>query len=295
MTDVRDAIPAFIPARSAAIDRALRDALDAVDAPANLRDAMRYAATGGKFLRPILATLCCDLVGGALDAGLVAGVAVEFVHAFSLVHDDLPAMDDDTLRRGRPTLHVQAGEAMAVLAGDALLNAAFETLADAPLPAETVVRLTRELSSATRRMIVGQVYDTLGGRPADFSDRQMLDLIHHHKTGALLRASCRMGAIAGGADEASLAAVDRYGTDVGLMFQIVDDLLDVTQTTEHLGKTAGKDSRAGKLTFAGVLGVEASRREVARLRADAAATLRPLGERAAPLEALASYLADRTR
>ena len=220
------------------------------------------------------------------------------IHAFSLVHDDLPALDDDDLRRGRPTLHVAHGEAMAILAGDALLSLCFQMIADESPDATTAGRLTTEVATGTTAMIAGQVYDTLGGFAPGLSDREKLELIHRNKTGALIRASCRAGAIAGTKGQISdsaLDAISRYADAIGLMFQIVDDLLDVEQSTEHLGKRASKDEDAGKLTYPAALGVDRSREAVAGLLGDAHRAAASLGDAAKPLEEIASYLAVRTK
>jgi geranylgeranyl diphosphate synthase type II len=264
--------------------------------PGNLREAIRYALLApGKRMRPILVLRSCEAVGGRLAAALPAAAAVEMVHAFSLVHDDLPAMDDDDLRRGRPTLHKHTSEAMAVLAGDALLGLAVELVATRLEPPALANAVGRELIVGANDMIAGQVYDTLpdAGAPADPLER--LRTIHRHKTGALIRAACRMGGLCGGADERPLEGLTRFAEAIGLMFQAVDDLLDVTQTTEHLGKTAGKDADQSKLTYPSVLGLPGTRREIERLRAEALAALREVGERSAPLGRLCEYLAVRTR
>lgn len=288
--------PEAITQLVAEIDAYLDERLDDQQLPNNLLDAVRYGVLGpGKRLRPVLVLLSCEAVGGERSHALPAAAAMELIHAFSLVHDDLPAMDDDDLRRGRPTLHIHAGEAMAILAGDAMMSLAFELLHAAPLSGEARTALVGELAHANTRMIAGQVYDTLGGMNPSLSKRHQLDLIHRNKTGALIRASCRMGGISGGADAHQLAALSAYGDAIGLMFQIVDDLLDVTQPTEHLGKASGKDDAAGKLTFPGVIGVEASRREVERLRTAARQTLVPLRPAAQPLIDVCDYMAVRTK
>ena len=282
------------------IEAHLRLALEGADAPASLRAAMAYATLdGGKRLRPLLAWHACVAAGGEGRESLSACVAVELIHCFSLVHDDLPALDNDDLRRGRPTLHRHAGEAMAILAGDALLTHAFRFLA-ITAPPEKFGALAGELAAACEQMIAGQVLDTLGfaGEPGagQLTDRQRLEAIHHGKTGAMLVASLRMGALSAG--EAGLASLDRltrYGRTIGLMFQIVDDLLDVTQTSEHLGKRAGKDAAAGKLTYPQVLGLDGSAALVRELEAESAAVLEPLGARAEPLRSLSRYFAVRTR
>lgn len=285
----------------------LRAVIDQIDAhlakvlrsrrlPEILEEAVCYAAlNGGKRLRPALVLLCCEAAGGARADALDPAAALELIHTFSLVHDDLPAMDDDDLRRGRPTLHVQAGEAMAILAGDAMMSLAFELISQGPRDAEANVRLCRELAAATTSMINGQVCDTLGSLPPELTDEQRLALIHHNKTGALLRAACRIGAICGGAEEPTLQRLTDYGEAIGLMFQIVDDLLDVTQSAEHIGKATGKDQTAGKLTYPGVLGVERSRADVRRLQAEAHEAIAPLGEAARPLGELCDDLAVRTK
>jgi geranylgeranyl pyrophosphate synthase len=248
---------------------------------------------GGKRLRPVLAWRSCEAVGGKGEVSLAAGAAVELVHAFSLVHDDLPAMDDDDLRRGRPTLHIKSGEAMAILAGDAMLALAFELIVDRVKGAELAFFMVRELSQATAGMIAGQVYDSLGGLPEGMPGIERLNLIHGNKTGALIRAACRMGAMCGGADAKALDAVTRYAEAVGLMFQIVDDLLDSEGTPEQTGKRTRKDAAAGKLTFPGLIGGEASRGEVSRLEAEARKAAEILGPAARGLVDLSKQMAAR--
>jgi geranylgeranyl pyrophosphate synthase len=269
------------------------------DTPAPLRDAMRYAVlSGGKRLRPILCWHACAACGGRLeppddadrDDLLRAAAALEMVHAFSLVHDDLPALDNDDLRRGRPTLHRHAGEGMAILAGDALLSHAFCVLAG--LTPARRGEACAILADAAWRMVRGQVLDTCGGdgRPGP----ELVHAIHAQKTGALLVAACRLGALCAGADAASTDAVTRYAERAGLMFQIVDDLLDVEQSAEQTGKRTGKDAHAGKVTYPGVFGVQASRAKVALLRAEALEALALLGPKAENLRTLAELLAQRT-
>ncbi len=281
------------PALLDAIERALLGFLEGHPLPTNLRAACLHAVlAGGKRLRPVLVLECARAAGGSLDDAMPAAVAIEFIHAFSLVHDDLPALDNDLLRRGKPTCHVAFGEAMAILAGDCLLSLAPIAAARCPRNGGQIVQ---ELMQATVRMINGQVYDTLKGFPEGLSDREQLELVHHNKTGALLQCSCRMGALAAGADAPTLAALTSYAESIGLMFQIVDDLIDATQSAEHAGKATGKDADAGKLTYPVVHGLVGSRREVERLRTEALAALAPLGERGARLAALVEYLAARTR
>lgn len=283
------------------IERALERSISAQATPANLADAMAYALLApGKRVRPLLAWHACVAAGGAGPESLPACVAIECVHAFSLVHDDLPAMDDDDLRRGRPTLHIARGEAMAILAGDALLAMAFGELTDGRLSPELGVALSRELFEGTRGMIAGQVFDTLGDLPDQLSALDQVRLIHASKTGALITAACRMGALCGlrrddpGAAQ-TFEALTEFGRHVGLMFQVVDDLLDLTATPEHAGKRTRKDDAAGKRTFPGIAGVEETQREIARLRSTAVAALEPVRARAGVLRELIEWLAARTK
>ncbi len=275
------------------VDAALASYIERRDLPPNLKKAVQHALLGGgKRMRPLLVLHASLAVGGTIEEAMPAAVAIECIHAFSLVHDDLPALDNDALRRGLPTVHVAFGEAMAVLAGDALMSIAFESASASPRQPH---RIVHELAHATTHMINGQVLDTLGGFRDSESSLDRLHHIHENKTGALILASCRMGAIAGGASDEVYDALSRWGRDMGLMFQIVDDLLDETQSAEHVGKAVGKDREAGKLTFPGVIGIEASQAEVRRLHAESARLIAPLGERAKPLHALADFLAHRTK
>ena len=257
---------------------------------------MRYAVLGGgKRLRPVLVYA----TGGALDASLdtldAAACAVEIIHAYSLVHDDLPAMDDDELRRGRPTCHVAFGEAMAILAGDALQALAFEILAgDTRHEPGNHVEMLRTLAAAcgSHGMAGGQALDLAAVGTA--LDAAALDRMHEHKTGALIRASVRLGALAAGCkDDATLAALDRYAHAIGLAFQIRDDILDVEGDSAVIGKTAGKDAAHDKPTYPAILGMETSRARLAQLTREAIAALAPLGERATELAELARYVAER--
>jgi geranylgeranyl diphosphate synthase type II len=280
-----------------AVEHALAHFLEETEIPTNLRAACLHAVlAGGKRLRPILVLESARAAGGsgadAVDAAMPAAIAIEFVHAFSLVHDDLPALDNDSMRRGKPTCHIAFGEAMAILAGDCLLALAPVAAARAR---HNVAEIQRELMSGTVRMIAGQVYDTLQGFPEGLPAARQVELVHHNKTGALLEASCRMGALAVNAHAEALDGLTRFGRATGLMFQIVDDLIDATQTAEHAGKATGKDADAGKLTYPGVHGIEGSRREIARLRAEAESGLAPLGARGDRLRALLDFLATRTR
>jgi len=275
----------------ASLERALRTS----GLPGALGEAVRYASLGaGKRLRPALTFLSCESCGGAADRAAGAAAAVELIHAFSLVHDDLPAMDDDDLRRGQPTTHVKFGEAAAILAGDAMMSLAFATIVEDPtIDRALAAGLVAELARATNDMIAGQARDTIGAGIAD--PGEAVRTIHRQKTGALIRAACRMGGMCAGADAPALHAVTAYGEAVGVMFQIVDDLIDVEQEASHTGKRTGKDSAAGKLTYPGVFGVEASRAEVARLRGEADRALAPLGVLGRDLREVCAFLAVRTR
>lgn len=279
------------------VDAFLDEYVAGLGLPDSLDAAVRYALLGGgKRLRPVLSWYASLASGGEGDDALAGAAAVELIHAFSLVHDDLPAMDNDDLRRGRPTLHIHAGEAMAILAGDAMLTMAFDVVVRDPgLGDSARVATIRELSAGTTGMIAGQVYDTLGGLDDGLGDLARLAAIHQSKTGALLRAACRVGVVAAAGSEKALADISTYADATGLMFQIVDDLLDVEQTAEHTGKRTGKDEQAGKLTYPAVLGVEASWKEVNRLAQEAVRAADSFGPAGEPLAEIARYLARRTR
>ena len=285
------------PAR--AVEAWLGDFVSEARLPSQLDGAIRYALLGGgKRLRPALTWYCSSAVGAEPQTSLPAGASVELVHAFSLVHDDLPAMDDDDLRRGKPTLHIHAGEAMAILTGDLILSLAFSALGRSS-KGDLLPSLTEELSAATTAMIIGQVRDTVTDDGDLTDDETRLREIHAGKTGALIRAACRMGAICGlasngGACDEQLGAISNYAESVGLMFQIIDDLLDVEQTPEQTGKRTRKDEAAGKLTFPRVLGLKRSRDEVERLRAASVDALCGFGAEADPLRELAGFLATRS-
>ena len=263
--------------------------------PPALAEAMRYSVLGGgKRLRPGMVCLSAEAAGGnTTEMTRRSAAAAELVHCYSLVHDDLPAMDDDALRRGRPTVHVQFGEAMAVLAGDALLTRAFGLLAepDDPRSARLIAELA--LGAGPAGMIAGQVGDmALCELPEGLGG---VEYVHLRKTGALIRAAGRMGAICGGADEAALGAITESAESLGLAFQLVDDILDATGDAAHLGKTPGKDARTGKRTYVSELGLDGSLRARRELTDRAAAALAPLGARARNLHQLVRLLADRTR
>jgi len=264
--------------------------------PAALTEAMRYCVLGGgKRLRPALVLLSATAVGGdALEQmARRSAVAIEMVHCYSLVHDDLPAMDDDVLRRGRPTAHVQFGEAMGILAGDALLTRAFAVLAGNAMDDPRTARLVAELAygAGEAGMIAGQVADM---DLCDVPDgAEGLKFIHTRKTGALIRCACRMGAICGGASAAQLEAVGRYGEHLGLAFQLVDDLLDATGELAVMGKTPGKDAQAGKRTYVTEMGLENATKLAQEITAAAVAALEPLGRNGTDLAVLAKSLTGR--
>lgn len=246
--------------------------------PTNLHDAIHYAVLGGgKRLRPAMTWYSSIACGGNGNDSICAGVAVELIHAFSLVHDDLPALDNDDLRRGRPTLHIHTNEPMAILAGDAMLSLAYEAVQEHQDDSISN-KLCSELALGTRAMIIGQVYDTLGDLPENSTPEEQLRHIHRNKTGALLTASCRMGAICGQATEQQLELITQYAQAIGLQFQIVDDLLDIEGSSEQLGKATGKDAAAGKVTYPGVLGVDRSREIVSELAQQAEKALEDLCE-----------------
>jgi farnesyl diphosphate synthase len=291
----------WMRSRAAAFETAAAAALPPADRmPERLHQAMRYAALGGgKRVRPLLAYAAAEL-GSATDrqqpgaAAHSVALAVEFVHVYSLIHDDLPCMDDDVLRRGKPTVHVAFDEATAMLAGDALQAEAFRVLADAPLAAELRAQLVSMLAGAasTAGMCGGQAIDLAAvGRRLTIDE---LEQMHRMKTGALLATAVRMGAAATGAETLATAAAEAYGRALGLAFQIVDDVLDVEGTAESLGKTAGKDARGNKPTYVSVLGLAAAKARAAQLHREALAALATLGERARRLRELADYIAGRS-
>ena len=256
---------------------------------------MRYSLfAGGKRMRPVLALAASEACGGVLENALPAACAVECIHTYSLIHDDLPCMDDDDLRRGRPTNHKVFGEGIAVLAGDALLTVAFEILAQTKgTRHHSVASQIRELASASGSLwlIGGQVAD-LEGEGRDHTGAE-LRYIHRSKTAALLTASIRLGAMSADATPAKLAALAEFGQALGLAFQVIDDILDVTQTTEKLGKTAGKDVKATKATFPAIYGLEKSRSEAHRLTNKARHALEPFGKKGGRLREIADYLLAR--
>jgi geranylgeranyl diphosphate synthase type II len=288
---------AYMKQRTDAVDAALERLLPAETLrPETLHKAMRYSVfAGGKRLRPVLVIAGAEAVGGTAERVMPTACALELIHTYSLVHDDLPAMDNDDFRRGAPTNHKVFGEAMAILAGDALLTLAFRLVADnAATSAPAALRdVVTEIADAAghRGMVAGQVADLEAeGRSVG---AEVVDYIHAHKTGALIRASLRVGAMLCGADAAQLRALSVAGADLGLAFQIVDDVLDVVASSQELGKTAGKDQAQQKATYPAIHGVEASRARAAVLIRDAEEALRPLGPRAEPIRALGRFIVER--
>ena len=279
------------------IDAALEWALDLPDSPPRLRAAMRHAVLlGGKRMRPLLVLASGALFDADDEALLSAAVAVELIHAYSLVHDDLPSMDDDALRRGQPTVHVAFDEATAVLAGDALQSLAFDVLTRAAVDPASAVELVRTLARASGAagMCGGQALDVDATGSRESVDLRALERLHAMKTGALIRASVRMGALCGCADADALARLDRFADALGLAFQVRDDLLDVEGDSATLGKTAGKDAAQAKATFPALLGIDGTRERLATLSAGMDAALAPFGERAALLAALGRRAVERT-
>jgi geranylgeranyl diphosphate synthase type II len=286
----------FIVAGQQAIDQSLEMLVPPEsENPATIHKAMRYSLfAGGKRMRPLLCVAAANAVADLAPGVEVAACSLELIHTYSLIHDDLPALDNDDLRRGRPTCHKVFGDAMAILAGDALLTLAFEVLSKLDVPAERSIALVRELSTASGTvggMIGGQVNDIEG--EGKFPTAHLLDSIHRAKTGALLRASVRMGAIYAGADHHQLAALTDFGEHIGLAFQIVDDVLDVEQPSEQLGKTAGKDAAQHKITFPAVYGIERSREMAEQERLAAHLALKMFDDRAERLRELADLIVRR--
>jgi len=290
-------IKTYLVSRQKLIERALDRYLPKANTkPATLHRAMRYSLfAGGKRLRPILCLAAAEACRGKIGNALPLACALECIHTYSLVHDDLPSMDDDDFRRGRPTCHKIFGDGIAILAGDALLTIAFEIVSNAkPTSRYDTSILLREIAVAagSQKLIAGQVAD-LEAEGKNVK-RDQLQFIHENKTAAILRSSVRLGAMSANADAGKLSAITRFGQRLGLAFQIIDDILDVTQTSEILGKSAGKDVAAKKATYPAVIGLEKSRAEARRLTRQAHNALSMFRSRdAEPLHALANYLLER--
>ncbi len=298
-SDVQDILREGVERTDAALERLLPPVSQT---PASIHKAMRHSVfAGGKRLRPVLAMEAAWMIaavrgGSGLPDGIEElGAAIEMLHTYSLIHDDLPALDDDDLRRGKPTCHVAFGEAIAILAGDALQTLAYQTLARMRCSADRRVEMIRLIADATgtiEGMIGGQVLDLEGEHTKPTAE--MVLAIHRAKTGALIRVSIVTGGIYAGADVEDAARLEKFGRKAGLAFQIVDDILDVTQDSQHLGKTAGKDVASDKATWPAVFGIETARRDANRLIAEAFAVLEPWGDAAGSLKAVARYLVERT-
>jgi geranylgeranyl diphosphate synthase type II len=293
-------IKSYLKAAAAHIDDALDCYLPDEDRmPQNLHKAMRYSVfAGGKRVRPILMMAACEAVGGRRDSVIPAACAMEMIHTYSLIHDDLPAMDDDDFRRGQPTNHKVFGEANAILAGDALLTEAFVLLSNDDIGIKVDPDTRRRVLHIIARaagcagMVGGQVVDMESeGKEVDLPT---LEYIHIHKTGALIKASIEVGALLGGADEKSLGKLTRYGELAGLAFQIADDILDVTADQEELGKDVGSDEARGKATYVSLLGLRQARERANELRDMAMDTLSGLGAAAEPLRQIMKYIIERT-
>jgi geranylgeranyl diphosphate synthase type II len=283
-------IAAYLKKHQALIDSAIRDCLPREGTrPAVLHEAMHYCVlNGGKRIRPILCLAAAETFGIETAQALLPAAAVELYHCSTLVHDDLPCMDNDELRRGKPTCHVKFGADNAVLTGDALMIQAFPILADYGNP-----RLSIELarSAGSLGVIAGQVEDLAA--ESQTPSPELIEFIHMNKTAVLIRSAVRMGAIIGGADEAEMECLSLYGEKIGMAFQIADDILDETSTDTILGKPAGSDLKQNKLTYPAVHGLDAAKAEVQQLTGDAIALLSPLRRNTEPLSAMATYLMDR--
>ncbi|WP_246844118.1 geranylgeranyl diphosphate synthase CrtE [Hydrocoleum sp. CS-953] len=290
-------LPTYLAEQKALVEKALDNSISIVY-PEKIYEAMRYSLlAGGKRLRPILCLATCELAGGNIEMAMPTACALEMIHTMSLIHDDLPAMDNDDYRRGKLTNHKVYGEDIAILAGDGLLAYAFEFVATQTknvLPQqvlEVIARLGKAVGAAG--LVGGQVVDLASEGLSQVSEKT-LHFIHTHKTGALLEASVVCGAILASASEINLQKLSRYAQNIGLAFQIVDDILDITATTEELGKTAGKDLEAQKATYPAIWGLEKSRCQAQILVQNAKAELEVFGEKALPLIALADFIISRT-
>ena len=278
-------------------DRALEALIPAAETvPSSIHAAMRHSVfAGGKRLRPVLAMQAAVAIAGSLPEGIEKlGAAIEMIHTYSLIHDDLPALDNDDLRRGKPTCHKAFGEATAILAGDALQTRAFEVLAGLDCPPAATVQIIGLVANA-----IGTVDGMIGGQVLDLESEQkkptpeLVEAIHRAKTGALIRVSVVAGGVYAGASAGDVSRLDRFGRKAGLAFQIVDDVLDMTANSAQLGKTAGKDQATEKATWPAVYGIEQSRRDAAQLIEEAFAALEPYGSRAEGLKSVARYLVER--
>ena len=293
-------LQSYLQERVRLIDSALDRYLPGAETlPASLHDAMRYSVfAGGKRIRPVLMLAACEAVGGEVKNVLPAACAIEMIHTYSLIHDDLPAMDDDDLRRGNPTNHKVYGEATAILAGDGLLTEAFILLSNGSVWDDISADRCREVihilakSSGSRGMVGGQIVDMeMEEKPIDLPT---LEYIHTHKTGALILAAIEVGALLGGASEEQRRALCRYGEAAGLAFQIADDVLDIVADQSQLGKNVGSDQQRGKATYPALLGLSGARQRANELRESAFSALDMFDDSARPLREIANYIVDRS-
>jgi len=293
-------LKAYLMEQCKRVDEALERFLPAeTELPHSLHKSMRYSVfAGGKRVRPILMLAACQAVGGDTERAIPAACAMEMIHTYSLIHDDLPAMDNDDFRRGNPTNHKVFGEAVAILAGDALLTEAFKLISDP--------RFARDVPDAARLAVIHEIavsagsYGMVGGQVVDMEsegnreiDLPTVQYIHTHKTGALIKASVVAGALLGGAEERKQAAIKRYGEAAGLAFQIADDILDIEGTTEEIGKDAGSDEARGKATYPAVMGLAAAKQEAQAMMEEALRALEIFGVEADPLREIAKYIVNR--
>lgn len=291
-------VNAYLSATRKLVDEHLDKLLPAESKePSTIHKAMRHSIfAGGKRVRPVLVLATGESLSGDRNVLLHLGAGIEMMHTYSLIHDDLPALDNDDLRRGVPTCHKVFGEAMAILAGDALMTRCYQVLADLPgLADSTRVDIIREVAAAT-----GTVNGMIGGQVVDLESEgkevstQILEYIHYSKTGALLKACVRCGAMAANANSGEMKSLTKFGSKVGLVFQIVDDILDVTSSSEVLGKTAGKDEKVKKATYPALYGLDESRKKARELVFSALEDIRDFGEKAESLRSLARFVVDRT-
>jgi len=283
--------------KAQSVNNSLQRILDAQQINSNLKEALKYTlGAPGKRVRSVLVLWCCELISGKVNNNAeIASAAIEMVHTYSLIHDDLPAMDDDDMRRGMPTCHKAFDEATAILAGDALLTLAFEILAEGIDKPAIAVRLISQLAqdAGAAGMIAGQMADLKAENSA--GTKKMLEYIHINKTAKMFRCAAAMGAICGGATQKQLDYLSEFGLHVGLAFQIADDILDETASSEQLGKTAGKDMKASKCTYPAVVGMEKAKQVQQKLTSEAIEMLKPFGAKADTLRQFATVLLERTK
>jgi geranylgeranyl diphosphate synthase type II len=283
--------------KAQSVNYTLQHILEGRQIDGDLKESLKYTlGAPGKRVRSVLVLWCCELVGGQVNANAeIASAAIEMVHTYSLIHDDLPAMDDDDMRRGQPTCHKAFDEGTAILTGDALLTLAFEILADGIDQPAMAVRLISQLAqdAGAAGMIAGQMADLRAERIT--GTKEMLEYIHINKTAKMFRCAAAMGAICGGATQKQFRRLCEYGLHVGLAFQIADDILDETSSSEQLGKTAGKDLEAAKCTYPAVVGLDKAREVQQKLTSEAIAMLKPFGQKADTLRQFATVLLERTR